>query len=235
MGQKVWGHFSVTSVTRTLFLETEDPQWMLTQRIQHLANGMGIKASDVPEAGCFVLGCLGPFDLVAMERNLKSVIEKYKPDFTVLSTLQGLLAGRDWTKQDQMGPVNALLVNISKDYSPLISITHSPWDKKQQRAAGTVTQVANFPTTCHYQKFLAHGETYTSVKIDSKLGGDDPKFKLHLTKANDSSVRFVYEQHADKAEIAKYIADHPNETATDLADMFGISERYARTLKKGKK
>lgn len=231
---KVWGHFPATTVKRALFLETEDSEWLLRRRVHYLSNGLGIKANDLPDAGCFILGCTGPFDLIQMERTLKNTIERYHPDFTVLSTLQGLLGHRDWKEQSDMAPINSLLVNIATHYSPLVSITHSPWDKKQKRAAGTVTQAANFPMICHYQKFTSQGETFASVNVDSKLGASDTetRFKLKLHKSGEESVRFGYEMASSKKDIADYIRSNPNCKASDISAQFDISERYARTLRK---
>jgi hypothetical protein len=235
MGNKVWGHFPVTGVSRTLYIETEDPEWLLTQRIQQLARGMSITPADVKDAGCFTLGCLGPFDIVGMGDMLKSSIDKYKPDFTVLSTLQGLLAGRNWKEQDEMHAVNALMVDISTHYSPLATITHSPWNKKEKRAAGTITQAANYQTSCHYQKYQSRdGTTKVTVDLDSKIGADatESSFKLRLNSFPErDGLRFDYEVSHSREEIENHIKAHPKESPLDISVAFGISERWARKLK----
>jgi predicted ATP-dependent serine protease len=90
--------------------------------------------------------------LVAEEEKLCESLEKYKPHFAVISTLQNLLNGRSWSKPEQMRPVAAAILRLSRSYFPVVLITHSPWDTKQRWAAGTVTQTANFMTTMHYVK-----------------------------------------------------------------------------------
>src|SRR4029077_1070039 len=141
----VWGHFQSMGVKNALFLETEDPELMVTQRVHRLATGMEIKAADCENCK-FVVGNMGPFDLVACRDSMCRIFDLYKPDVAVLSTLQGLLGGRDWKEQSQMQDVNALLVHLAHDYCPLTVITHSPWDPKQKRSAGSVTQAANYQT-----------------------------------------------------------------------------------------
>lgn len=230
---KIWGHFDATPTKRTLFLETEDPEWLVKQRIHAICKADGIKAEDLPDGGFFTVGCLGPFDLISMESHLKSSIEKYKPDFTVLSTLQGLLGGRDWKEQSEMGAINSLLVSISTDYSPLVVITHSPWDSRQRRAAGTVTQAANYPTLCHYQKFKANGDDYASVHIDSKIGyaEDGSDFKLHFKKYSEIEMRVEFQKPTDTQNIISHIQANPKAKPAEIAAQFGISDRYVRKLR----
>lgn len=235
MGNQVWGHFPVTGVKKTLYIETEDPEWLLRQRIQQLARGMSIKASDVKDIGCFTLGVTGPFDIVKTGDKLKQAIETYQPDFTVLSTLQGLLGGRSWKEQDEMAAVNALMVDISAHWSPLTVITHSPWDKKSKRAAGTITQTANFQTSCHYQKYTSREGTKVSIDVDSKIGADaeESNFKLRLVSdLKLDAIKFRYEIAHTRDEIISHIKAHPNEPTADLAAAFDISDRHARRLRK---
>src|SRR5258708_38133193 len=38
--KQVWGHFDASPVTKSLFIETEDPEWMVEARIRGLAEGL---------------------------------------------------------------------------------------------------------------------------------------------------------------------------------------------------
>ena len=107
--QQVWGHFAA-SVQRSLFIETEDPPWIVEARIRGLARGLGIE-----ELPGFYYACVGPFDLVEAREELTKLLRTYAPDFAVLSTLQSLLGGRDWLRQDSMSDVNALVVQAEGD------------------------------------------------------------------------------------------------------------------------
>ena len=155
----VWQHFEACNVQRALFIESEDPEWIVAARIKGLAKGIGLAPDeDVPG---FHYVCPGPFDLVAAEHELVGLFQKHQPDFVVLSTLQSMLAGRDWTSQRDMQDVNAAIVRLSR-VSPLIVITHSPWNRRHRRAAGTITQFANFTVAMHYEKLrLGSGRTRT--------------------------------------------------------------------------
>lgn len=188
---KVWHHFDASKVERTLYIESEDPEWMVAARIRGIAKGLGL-APDKPVPGLHYV-CPGPFDLVAEEENLRGLFAKHQPDFVVLSTLQNMLAGRDWLSQKDMQPVNALIVRLSR-ICPLVVLTHSPWDKKQRRAAGTITQFANFAITMHYDKVkCGDGGTAIHVVVDSKVGASINGFHLKLLTEGDeddpSSVR----------------------------------------------
>jgi hypothetical protein len=237
LGRPVWDHFDVTGVKRTLFIETEDAEWMLWQRVHALANGIGVTPADITDAGCFYLGCTGPFDLVKMADKLRNVIRKYKPDFTVLSTLQGLLGERNWNEQGDMGPVNSLLIDIAHNYSPLVSITHSPLNIKLRRPAGSVTQGANFPFQCHFIKRFDNGQTIVDVKVDSKMGNEEDasKFQLRLCQCHPDAIRFVYESAAaettKKDIIMAALQGMPNASTNDIAQQFDVGERYVRKLK----
>jgi hypothetical protein len=228
----VWGHFEVAGVHSTLFLETEDPMWMLHDRVIAVCNGLGVKVSDAKDAnaGCFTIGALGPFDLVQAEREILSVLDRYKPDFCVLSTLQGLLGDRDWTKQADMSDVNALLVRISADYCPLVTITHSPQDKKLRRAAGTITQAANFPTIMHYEKQGTGEQVFSRIRVDSKMG-EPEKFKLKMIR-HIGEVRFEWSSDLETKDLETYIREHPDESSGSIADQFNRSSSYIRRLRR---
>ena len=68
LNRKVWGHFQTTNSTSTLFIETEDPEWLVNQRVLELRKGVSISAEEMAESGVR-LACLGPFDLVGMALN----------------------------------------------------------------------------------------------------------------------------------------------------------------------
>src|SRR5882672_3375212 len=96
---KVWGHFDASKVKRAAYIETEDPKWMLADRIQGLATGFGLDPrEDLSKLG-FASACLGPFNLIKMGQQLENFIGEFEPDWVVLSTLQGLLGGRNFKEQ----------------------------------------------------------------------------------------------------------------------------------------
>lgn len=132
--KQVWGHFAAPTVKKSVFIETEDPRWMVDARIRGFSTGLGLNE----ELPGFEYCCQGPFDLVKAKMAIRAFLQEHKPDFAVLSTLQGLLGGRDWLRQDQMAEINALFVDLAKHVCPIIVITHSPWDRRDKRAAGTV-------------------------------------------------------------------------------------------------
>jgi hypothetical protein len=80
-----------------------------------------------------------------------------------------------------MQPVMAAMIKLAQ-LAPLFLVTHSPWDKRQKRAAGTVTQTANFLTAMHYEKKISRktGETFVHVAVDSKAGALETDFSLKL-------------------------------------------------------
>jgi len=137
--QKVWNRYP-TTVNRALFIETEDPEQVVAKRVQQLAKGYGLLkntnpdgipqwqlAKKLPSGFRFIRP--GPFDLVKDGGGfLKRILDREKPGFMVLSTLQGLLAGRDWKEQKDMSPVNSLIVSLAHDYCPIVLISHSPQD-----------------------------------------------------------------------------------------------------------
>ena len=173
--RKVWGKFQVSpGVKRVLYVETEDPRVLVETRVRELAKHMGAAdVRDLYDAG-FYLATTGPFDLVKVKDQIYRLLDEYKPDLVVLSTLQGLLGGRDWNAQDEMADVNAMLVDLGRNLVPLSVITHSPKDPKLHRAAGTITQEANHATVMHFQKKMltsgpGKGKDLLTVSVDSKM------------------------------------------------------------------
>jgi hypothetical protein len=164
----VWRHFDASKVERVLYIESEDPEWLVAARVRGIAKGLGLDPNE-PVPG-FHYVCPGPFDFVREEPTLRELFAKCKPDFVVLSTLQSVLGGRDWLTQKDMQPVNALIVRLSR-ICPLVVLTHSPWNKAQRRAAGTITQFANFAIALHYEKMKVGDGDAIHVKEDSKVGG----------------------------------------------------------------
>jgi hypothetical protein len=240
----VWRHFDASNVLHTLFIESEDPEWMVAARIQGIAKGLGLPPDqDVPG---FHYLCPGPFDLVAAEEDLTELFQKQNPDFVVLSTLQSMLAGRDWTTQKDMQDVNASIVRLSR-VSPLVVITHSPWNKKHRRAAGTITQFANFTITMHYEKLsLGNGGTGMHVVVDSKLGtpmveGFHLELKTEGAEDDASSVRgLVYggegrPRGTGKEAVLEALDDDPNASAEEIASRAGVTSRYVRGIKKSER
>jgi hypothetical protein len=239
---KVFGHFDAAKVKTTLFIETEDPEWLVNARIRGFAAGLGLKnGDDIPG---FNYVCPGPFDLVAFESQVSRHLDKYRPDFAVLSTLQNLLEGRNWSRPEEMQPVNAAIIRLCRAYCPLVVVTHSPWDKKQKRAAGTVTQTANYMITGHYEKIVnpQSNDTYAHVVIDSKAGEEESDFTLKLVtegpKNNPQSVRKIFYEGRGwpkgmaKARVLWEIERDPTAAPKDIADRAGCTIRYVQKLMK---
>lgn len=168
----VWGKYACPNVRRVLYIETEDPLWMIVERVQSFAQGLGIT-----DLSGFYLSRPGPFTLVDHEAHLLALVNEINPDWIVFSTLQGLLGGKDWKEQKDMGPVNALMVKLM-ERAPLVLITHSTQDTGVKRAAGTITQAANYPVTMHFAK-SGTKKGFVNVTGDSKMGVD-LKFQLRL-------------------------------------------------------
>ncbi len=239
--KKVWGHFDATKIERGLFIETEDPEFVVRQRIRGFSTGLGIDPSKPPTGFYYV--CPGPFVLTEAEDKLSKLLEEYKPQIVVLSTLQGLLGERNVKEQVDMAPVNAMIVRLSRKYCPIVLITHSPWDKENKRALGTVTQTANFLVTIHFEKHIKDsGETTTNVTLDSKLGMSQPQFslKLHTEKITrpdgticDEVRKVTYEGEPKltaKEQILRQLETDQLATAEMLGSKFNVSARYARNV-----
>jgi len=235
----VWRHFDATKVERALYIESEDPEWLVAARIRGIANGLGLPPDE--EVPGFHYVCPGPFDLVKEEDSLRCLFAKHQPDFAVLSTLQNMLAGRDWSSQKEMQDVNALIIRLSR-ICPLVVLTHSPWDSEKRRAAGTITQFANFAVTMHYKKSSRSDDGDTiHVVVDSKLGAVVDDFHLNLVteggEDDASSVRgLVYggEGHpkgAAKEAVLEALANDPDASADEIAKRAGVSDRYVRRIK----
>ena len=229
--QTVWGHFPATHVTSTLFIETEDTRWLLEERLRGLAKGLGLRGTE--SAPGFHYLRTGPFDLVKMQSTLKDILNFYKPDFAVLSTLQNLLGGRAWRDQDEMQDVNALFVGLADSFCPIVQITHSPWDSRQRRAIGTVSQAANFATSLHFQKAHTKVGTVVHVIVDSKLGAGETDFTLRLEIEDREVRRIVYEGQGRPKGLAKErvraeIASDPSASTKEIAERAGVSTRYVQ-------
>ncbi len=237
--QTVWGHFDAPNVKNVFFVETEDPPWMVESRIRGLAKGLGI-GKDEPVPG-FYYACIGPFDLLKEEKNIRKLIENHQLDFIVLSTLQNLLAGRDWLSQQDMQPIMAMIIRLSRE-CPIVLLTHSPWDKKQKRAAGTVTQTANFLTTMHYEKVLKRktGETFVHVQVDSKAGAVETDFNLKLIAEGDPSdpgcVRGLayagegWPKGIGKDAVLAAIEENPTASPKEIATITGMGVRHVQKI-----
>lgn len=243
--QEVWGYFAAPNVKNALFIETEDPHWMVESRIRGLAKGLGI-GEDEPVPG-FYYACIGPFDLLKEEKNIRNLIKEHQLNFIVLSTLQNLLAGRDWLSQQEMQPIMALIIRLSRE-CPVVLVTHSPWDKRAKRAAGTVTQTANFLTAIHFEKKRdpKTGETFARVTVDSKVGAEETDFSLKLvTEGADlrdpgNVRRLVYAGGGSgggskKDAILAAHKESPDATAAEIVEQVGAGKRYVqRVLKEAK-
>jgi hypothetical protein len=237
--KKVWGHFAAPNVDSVLFLETEDPAWMVESRIRGLGKGLGINEDD-PVTG-FHYACVGPFDFLGKENRIGELVQKHKPNFIVLSTLQNLLHGRAYNRQEDMQPVMADMIKLAQ-LAPLFLVTHSPWDKRQKRAAGSVTQTANFLTAMHYEKKISHqtGKTFVHVSVDSKAGALETDFSLKLETNGDlrdpGSVRKVayigkgWPKGTGKEAVLAELEEDPDASPQDIAERTGLSQRYAQQI-----
>lgn len=224
-----------------LFIETEDPRWLVEMRIHGFATGLGLRQGDDLEKYGFYFACTGPFELKQCEGELLALINEVNPDWVVLSTLQGLLGGADWSQQKDMGPINAIMVKLQRRV-PLVAITHSPRDTKARRSAGTITQDANYLTVMHFQKDPKNG--VVSVIGDSKMGVE-LSFDLRLItekvinqegKASDEVRRVVHESHkvTKKELILDYRAENPNASTEEIADATDSSVQHVRKVLKTK-
>lgn len=239
---KVWGKFDASNVNRVLYIETEDPAWMIEDRVRGLAIGFGMNPGQGVEKYGFGLACTGPFDLVRSHGQLEALIGEWKADWCVLSTLQGLLSGRDWKEQKDMGEVNACLVRMMR-LCPLVVITHSPRGG-ERRAAGSITQDANYVTLMHFDKERRSGGHLVHVESDSKLGVElNFDLAMQLDMVTDSGkprtqVRNITYQTIEltlREKIMAAIAQNPNSDPATIALLCGCSERYVRDILKGDK
>lgn len=172
----VWGKFRVPEdIHNVVFIETEDSIRLVRRRVRGFCKGLGFS---YPPPG-FHLICPGPFNLGEAEEKLRDIIETTKADILVLSTLQGLLAGRNYKEQSDMDPINAIAVRLQR-ICAIVMLTHSPQDEGKKRAVGTVTQEANYQSHMHFTKEIADGQVVTSVIFDSKETSADSRFKLKL-------------------------------------------------------
>jgi hypothetical protein len=159
----------------------------------------------------------------------------------VLSTLQNLLYGRAYDRQEDMQPVMAEMIKLAR-LSPLFLVTHSPWDTRQKRAAGSVTQTGNFLTAIHYEKRVTRktGETFVHVSVDSKAGALETDFSLKLavdgSPRDPGSVRGVvytgkgWPKGTGKEAILAEVEADPDASPKEIAERAGVSERYAQKI-----
>jgi hypothetical protein len=231
----VWNHFDASAVRRSLFIESEDSKWLVEQRIREIAKGMELTGAE--DAPGFNYLRTGPFDLVQFEATLSQMLRHYRPDFVVLSTLQSLLNGRDWNEQADMQQVNAAIVRLAS-LCPLVVITHSPWDRRARRAAGSITQAANFATTIHFEKVVTRrsSNTFVHVSVDSKAGAEQADFSLKLQTDGVEEIRgIVYEgegwpKGVGKAAVLAALEEDPDASPKEIAERVGVTARYVQKL-----
>lgn len=238
----IWGKYDATPVRRMLFVETEDPRWLIEDRIRGLAKGFGLDPDEDLSRYGFGLACTGPFNLTNSYIQLEHLIEDWRADWVVLSTLQGLIVNRDWNEQKEMGEVNATLVRLQRK-CPCVVITHSP-KSGSRRAAGTITQEANYLTLMHIAKRGTPANVVIDVEGDSKMGAElNFNLKLTLTNVPDlsgdrSQVQAV--QHDNANEVMRYRildwhAEHPEDSNATIAAVCDCTERYVRKVLGDKK
>lgn len=241
--KRVFGHFSAPRVKNSFFIETEDPEWLVKQRLQGFARGLGLKEGD--QIPGFRFTCPGPFDLPNQINNLGNLIKQFSLDLIVLSTLQNTLEGRDWKEQKQMADVMASLVQTAR-LCPIVVLTHSPQDQRQKRAAGAITIGANCATHIHYEKSVDRkaGETFVNLTVDSKAGATETQFALRLIRDPKDpdpvgSVRgMLYDGHgrkyqrSDKEAILEVLQENPNATTTEIVSITGAGLRNVQNVRK---
>ncbi len=232
--KRVWEHFPAPDVKSTLFVETEDPEWLVAERVRHIAKGLGLSsASDAPG---FRYIAKGPIALLDEEKNLESLIREHGFDFVVTSTLQNTLGpGRTLKDDKDMQPISAMVLRLAQ-LCPIVVLTHSPWDTRQKRAAGTVTLPANFLTTSHFEKLEKGGETYVHVLLDSKAGAAENDFSLRL-ETDAGEIRKVVYVCAGRPKgfardaVREALAADPSASNKEIAERAGVSARYVRRIR----
>jgi hypothetical protein len=241
--KEVFGHFKAPNLNNVLFLETEDPAYLVKKRIQGFALGLGVR--DNQEIPGFNFACPGPFNLLDEIHQLAYHINSLSLDLIVISTLQNILGGRDWNEQEAMADMLEELVRTAR-LCPIVLITHSPHNPNTKRAAGTITLGANCATHLHLTKKQTPDRTCVSVELDSKAGGSENKFSLDLVsdRNDDDPVRavrgFVYAGPLEKAEkqqskgdaVLEVLTKNPYVSAADLAALAKCSLRYAQRIRK---
>jgi hypothetical protein len=213
---------------------------LVKKRIQGLAKGLNLP--DGAKLPGFYFTCPGPFELIKQREQLEKLIEVFNLDLIVLSTLQNLLGGRSMKEQDEMADVMAMLVGVARK-CPIVLLTHSPQDRTQKRAIGTITQGANCATHIHYEKTTKGGDTFVHLSVDSKGGAGDKDFSLLLlTDSEDSdNVRSVrgleYAGKGNKGKtkeqkVREAIQQNPNASVAELAKTAECDESHVRKTQK---
>ena len=238
--KRVFGHFEAPTLNNVLFIETEDPEWLVKKRIQGLAKGL--KLPDGAKLPGFLFTCPGPFELIKQREQLERLIEAHNLDLIVLSTLQNLLGGRSMKEQEDMADIMAMLVSVARK-CPIVLLTHSPQDRSQKRAIGTIMQGANCATHIHYEKSTKGGDTFVHLSVDSKAGAGDNDFSLLLlTDPKDSdevrSIRgLAYAGKGNKGKtkeqkIREAIQKNPNASVAEIAEIVVCDESHVRKTQK---
>ena len=238
--RKVFRHFEAPDLRNVLFIETEDPEWLVKKRIQGLAKGLKLREGESLPG--FHYTCPGPFELMQQEAQLERLIEEHKLDLIVLSTLQNLLGSRNWKEQGEMADVMAMLVRLARKCS-IVLLTHSPQDRTQKRAIGTITLGANCATHIHSEKSQKGGSTYVHLKVDSKAGSAQTDFSvlLHADPKDNDPVRsvrgLVYAGTGNRGKtkeqkLREAIAENPDATVDELAKIADCDETYVRRIQK---
>lgn len=235
--KQVWGRFAAPDVESTLFIETEDAPWLVEARIRGFAKGLGLTQTDkVPG---FHYACVGPFALLSQEENIRGLIRNYGLSFITISTLQNLLGARAWKAQEEMQPILSMIVRLSRE-CPIVLLTHSPWDKKQRRAAGSVTIPANFLTTLHCEKTMNRksNDTFVHILLDSKASAAETSFNVKLLADGhgDEDVRGIeyvgsgWPKGGGKAAVLAAVEEDPDASPKEIADRTGMGVRYVQRI-----
>ena len=147
--KKVWNQFAAPNVKATLFIETEDPPWLVELRIRGFAKGLGLTDEDTLPG--FHYACVGPFDLVSEEDRIRRLVERHGLNFIVISTLQNLLAGKNWISQEDMQPIMAMIVRLSRR-RPVILLTTRHGTRRKDAPQGRSLRLLTFSRPCTFRR-----------------------------------------------------------------------------------
>jgi RecA-family ATPase len=215
--QTVWGSLPAPDVKRTIYIEIEDPKWMVEKRVKKIAKGLGLTTAEIRNSG-FEYVAVPPFNLKTpqQEKRLTTLIKTLRPDFMVISTLQATLnGGEDMRQQQDMAPVMQAVLRLSR-LCPSVLLTHSPRNNRQKRAYGAVTQDANFATLVHFTKSTKKKNTIVAT-LDSKELAATDDFEIKVIDTPNGGIKFECVGTPVQNQVAKFIRDNPTMSGRAIA------------------
>jgi len=219
--QTVWGSLPALDVKRTIYIEIEDPKWMVEKRVKKISKGLGLTAQEIRNSG-FEYMAVPPFNLKnpQEEKRLTTLIKTLRPDFMVISTLQATLSGEDMRQQQDMAPIMQAVLRLSR-LCPSVLLTHSPRNTKLKRAYGAVTQDANFATLVHFTKSMKKKNTIVAT-LDSKELATEGTFEIKVIDTPNGGIKFECIGTPVQNQIKKMIQDNPNMTGRAIARQLNL-------------